>query len=82
MSTILPIPVLAAASEFWMTRWLTSFWLVGLGIVLGMAVLALLVAFFFILSKFSFLTRWQKSGVAFWIGLYLPRSNDGRLDRF
>ncbi len=69
MSTILPIPVLAAASEFWMTRWLTSFWLVGLGIVLGMAVLAIMVAFFFILSKFSFLTRWQKSGVAFWIGL-------------
>jgi hypothetical protein len=62
-------PILADASEFWMTRWLTSFWLIGLGILLGAIILGLVIVAFYILSQFRFLTRLQKNGTVFWIGL-------------
>ncbi len=63
--------VLGAASEFWMTRWLTTFWLVGVGTTLGAALLLLSVLIFFVLSKIPILEAWRRSGTAFWIGLAL-----------
>ncbi len=69
MNSMISFSVLAAASEFWMTRWLTGFWLFGLGILLGAAILGLVIVVFYVLSKFPLLTRLQKNGTAFWIGL-------------
>ena len=47
MFPVLPI----AATEFWMTRWLTTVWLVGLGVAVGLAILALLVGLFATLEE-------------------------------
>jgi ABC-type transport system involved in multi-copper enzyme maturation permease subunit len=60
---------LGAASEFWMTRWLTTFWLWGVGVTLGLSVLSLLIGLFYVLSKIPLFENLRKNGLAFWIGL-------------
>ncbi len=52
-----------------MTRWLTPIWLLGVGIAVGFAVLAVLVGVYYVLSKIPFLEQWRRKGVAFWAGL-------------
>lgn len=61
--------MLGVASEFWMTRWLTPFWLIGVGIAFGFAILLAIFGLFFALSKFPILEKWQRNGFAFWAGL-------------
>ena len=61
-----PMNMLGAVSESWITRWLTSFWLVGVGVAIGFAVLTVFVALFYFLSKLSILEQWRRNGVAFW----------------
>ena len=63
------INILGAASEFWMTRWLTAFWMVGVGIAIGFIILALFVGLFYFLSKLTVLDQWRRTGIAFWGGL-------------
>ncbi len=60
---------LGAASEFWMTRWLTPIWLLGIGVAVGFLFLFLLVGIFYGLSQFPFLEKWRRNGIAFWVGL-------------
>ena len=64
-----PMNMLGAVSESWMTRWLTSFWLVGVGVAIGFAVLAVLVGVFYALSKLPLLEQLRRSGIAFWVVL-------------
>jgi hypothetical protein len=72
LSSVVCFPsLLGAASEFWMTRWLTTFWLAGLGIVLGFALLLGLIGLFFVVSRLPFVQRLQTSGLALWFGLVL-----------
>jgi len=59
-------PLAAVASEFWMTRWLTGFWLMGVGMLAGLAVLLVFLGIFFLLSKISGIDSFRKSGGAFW----------------
>jgi len=61
--------ILGAVSEFWMTRWLTPFWLVGVGIAIGFVLLLLLTGVFYVLSKISILEQFRRNGIAFWGGL-------------
>lgn len=68
---------LGVVSEFWLTRWLTGFWLVGVGVLAGLAILALLWGLFVALSKLSFLDSWRRNGVAFWLGLILSAAITG-----
>jgi hypothetical protein len=46
-------PVLLAASDFWMSLWLTPYWFLGVGLILGFAVLGLFVGLFWVLSRLS-----------------------------
>jgi hypothetical protein len=62
------VPILAA-SEFWMTRTLTVFWLFGLGILLGCLVLLAAVAVYAVIGLLPGMRTLQRSGLAFWIGL-------------
>lgn len=63
--------ILGAASEFWMTRALTAFWILGVGVAAGLLVLLLLIGLFKVLSTVDVLESWRRSGVAFWITLGL-----------
>ena len=70
--TLIPLSqmsILGAVSEFWMTRWLTPFWLVGVGIAIGFVLLLLLTGVFYVLSKISILEQFRRNGIAFWGGL-------------
>jgi hypothetical protein len=58
--------LLLGASDFWATRWLTSFWLVGCGIAIGFGVLTVLLVLFAILSTLPGLNRLRKTGTAHW----------------
>jgi len=69
LANLLPtlvFPLGVVASEFWMTRWLTGFWLMGVGMFAGLAILLLLLGVFFLLSKISGIDSFRKSGAAFW----------------
>lgn len=58
-------PLLLAATDFWMSRWLTPFWFLGVGAAFGLGLLALFVGLFWVLSRFSFvLDGLRRSGVA------------------
>ncbi len=63
--------ILGAASEFWMTRALTAFWIIGIGITAGLLSLVLLLGVFKVLSNIGILESWRRSGVSFWITLVL-----------
>ena len=65
-SNFVSLPLGVVASEFWMTRWLTAYWVMGLGMVLGMAVLLVFLGLFKVLSKIPGLESFRKSGAAFW----------------
>jgi len=58
-------PFLLAATDIWMSRWLTPVWFLGLGALLGLAVLAFFVGLFWVLSQFSVaLDPLRRSGAA------------------
>lgn len=61
MFPVLPV----AATEFWMTRWLTTVWLVGLGVAVGLAILGMLVGLFAILAKLKLFLPLQSKP---WLG--------------
>lgn len=55
---------LFAANDFWMTKWLTPIWFLGVGVVMGLAVLSLLLAVFYVLSKIPLLEKLRRDGTA------------------
>jgi ABC-type transport system involved in multi-copper enzyme maturation permease subunit len=58
-------PMQLAVVDFWMSRWLTPIWFLGVGASFGLVALALFVGLFWILSKFSALTDGlRRSGAA------------------
>ncbi|MBU6238201.1 MAG: ABC transporter permease [Planctomycetes bacterium] len=58
-------PMLLAAVDFWMSRWLTPIWFLGVGAAFGLATLALFLGLCWILSRFSFfLEGLRRSGAA------------------
>ena len=48
-STILPSSILAV-TDFWMARWLTPMWFLGIGVIGGLLLLGLLLGLFYVLS--------------------------------
>ena len=58
-----------AATEWWLTRWLTPFWIFGIGILFGLILLAILFGIIVVLSKIPILETLRRNGSAFWIGL-------------
>ncbi|MEQ1827847.1 MAG: hypothetical protein ABL921_17940 [Pirellula sp.] len=68
MHSLLSTPILAA-TDFWMSKWLTPVWFLGVGVVFGLALLAILVAVFYVLSKVPFLERLRRNGSAHFVGL-------------
>ncbi len=54
---------LLGASEFWMTKWLTPIWLFGNGLLLGLAVLAVVILLLTILSKIPIFEALRRQGL-------------------
>ncbi len=51
MMSSFAMPPLFAAVEFWMARWLTPLWFLGVGVTGGLLILAAFLALFYLLSK-------------------------------
>jgi hypothetical protein len=63
MHAALPTSVFAA-TDFWMTKWLTPIWFLGVGVFFGLLVLLLLTGIFYVLSKIPFLEKLRRDGTA------------------
>lgn len=55
---------LLGISESWVPRWLTTIWLLGVGLAVGLIGLACLIGIFSILSKIPIFEKLRKSGMA------------------
>lgn len=64
-------PVIAVASDFWVTRWLTTLWLSGIGVTLGFVVLGLFLSLFLLLSRIPIVERGQRNGTSLWLTLII-----------
>ncbi|MCF7961527.1 MAG: ABC transporter permease [Pirellula sp.] len=53
-----------AANDFWMTKWLTPIWFLGVGVVFGFAILILFLGLFYGLSKVTALEKSRRDGFA------------------
>jgi len=53
-----------AANDFWMTKWLTPIWFLGVGVVFGFAILSLFLGLFYGLSKVTALEKSRRDGSA------------------
>ena len=53
-----------AANDFWMTKWLTPIWFLGVGVVFGFAILTLFLGLFYGLSKVTALEKSRRDGSA------------------
>jgi len=58
-----PVPVLAAA-DFWMSKWLTPVWFLGVGILIGLVLLIAFLVLFYVLSKVPGLEKLRRDGSA------------------
>ena len=58
---IFAIPQLFAITDFWMARWLTPMWFLGVGVTLGLLTLALLLGVFYVLSKIPLFDVFRKT---------------------
>ncbi|MFY7875246.1 MAG: hypothetical protein ACOVQM_07370, partial [Pirellula sp.] len=59
---------LLAASDFWMAKWLTPFWFIGAGIVIGFAALAaFLLIFSLLMVPMKGLERQRKDGTLHYV---------------
>ena len=56
----LPLPL--AATEFWMTTWLTPIWLVGMGVGAGLIAFAAVLGVLWLLSRIAPLEQFRRSG--------------------
>ena len=65
-----PVPMFAA-TDFWMSRWLTPVWFLGGGVILGLAVLSVFLLIFYCLSKIKLLDQFRRDGSAHLIALAL-----------
>ncbi len=63
MAFDLPVPVFAA-TDFWMSRWLTPVWFLGGGVLLGLMILALFLMVFYLLSKVTRFEQFRRDGSA------------------
>lgn len=70
-------PSIFAITDFWMTRWMTPVWFLGMGVILGFAVLSVLLGIFFLLSKVPFLERMRRDGSANVLGLIVTLALGG-----
>jgi hypothetical protein len=58
-----------AITDFWMARWLTPIWFLGVGIVAGLAILGLFVGLFYVLSKVTVLEQFRRDWSAHVVAL-------------
>ena len=57
-------PGIFAITDFWMARWLTPIWFLGVGVTLGLITLGLLLGLFYVLSKIPFFDLFRKTEIA------------------
>jgi hypothetical protein len=57
-------PGIFAITDFWMARWLTPIWFLGVGVTIGLVALGLLLGLFYVLSKIPFFDLFRKTGIA------------------
>lgn len=57
-------PGIFAITDFWMARWLTPIWFLGVGVTIGLIALGLLLGLFYVLSKIPFFDLFRKTGIA------------------
>ncbi len=60
---------LFAITDFWMARWLTPIWFLGVGISFGLIALAALIGLFYLLAKVPAMEKLRQSGMAHIVGL-------------
>ncbi|MEI8211487.1 MAG: hypothetical protein WCI02_05025 [Planctomycetota bacterium] len=58
------LPMIFAITDFWMSRWLTPIWFLGVGVTSGLVILTLLLGVFYLLSKIPGLDALRRSGAA------------------
>lgn len=63
-------PILAA-NDFWMTKWLTPVWFLGVGVVFGLAILSLFLVVCYGLSKVTALEKFRRDGSAHLVCLFV-----------
>lgn len=51
-------------TDFWMARWLTPIWFLGIGVIIGLALLAAFLGLCYLLSKIPLLDSLRSSGMA------------------
>ena len=51
------LPSVLAVTDFWMSRWLTPIWFLGVGVSAGLAILAALIGIFYLMSIDTFARR-------------------------
>ncbi len=78
---IFAIPQLFAITDFWMARWLTPMWFLGVGVTLGLLILALLLGVFYVLSKIPLFDVFRKNGLAHGIAAVLTLLGTGVMAR-
>jgi ABC-type transport system involved in multi-copper enzyme maturation permease subunit len=75
-------PTVFAVTDFWMARWLTPVWFLGVGVTAGLAILALLLGIFYVMSKIPFLDTLRRTGAAHWIAAIATLAMSGLYTAF
>ena len=57
-------PGILGVTDFWMARWLTPVWFLGIGVIFGLMALAVFLGLCYLLSKVSFLDTLRSTGIA------------------
>ena len=71
-----------ALTDFWMSRWLTPVWFLGVGILLGVAILGLFLGLFYVVSQFKGLEKFRRDGVAHIVAIVLTLALGGAFAAF
>lgn len=57
-------PGILGVTDFWMARWLTPVWFLGIGVIFGLMALGVFLGLCYLLSKVSFLDTLRSTGIA------------------
>ncbi|MFM9065506.1 MAG: hypothetical protein ACKOOI_21100 [Pirellula sp.] len=58
------MPGILGVTDFWMARWLTPIWFLGIGVIFGLLALSAFVGLCYLLSKIPFFNSLRSTGLA------------------